>query len=455
MRITYFVGELVMDSYDREIDSADNFVSRRRLFRHGAAVAGGALAAQAARGQAVAPGKSGQSLAGTKFRALVRHDTALTIEELTLRPIQPQQVVIRTQAAQACYTIVSVLNNNPVRNAVIVGHGGVGIVEEIGPEVTRVQVGDRVILAVTPQCGQCWLCLRGRADLCCSGADRPVIPVADMRDGTPVNGDVGGYAELMVQWEEYIVPIFSEVSAEELSLLSCVSACGLGMALKRAPVEPGSDVVVFGAGPVGLSAIQGGRIAGAAQIIAVEPIKYRRELALKVGATTVLDPNVDRGSDLVTKIKGMCKGPAVRAFAGGRGNNFNWGPMFVLEAVGGDRFPPKVEAGPDPTGLEVLQQVWQVCPPGGVIRTCGVGQPRGTNLSFPANQWSNAGKTHMPGNLGGVNPLHDVPMFVRLIESKEFDAKSLVTAIFPLDRAREALQAAADRTTVTGIVTFG
>jgi S-(hydroxymethyl)glutathione dehydrogenase/alcohol dehydrogenase len=397
-----------MDSYDEEIDSADNSVSRRRLFRHGAAVAGGALAAQVARGQAAAPAKSGKSLAGTKFRAMVRHDTALTIEELTLRPIQPQQVVIRTQAAQACYTIVSVLNNNPVRNAVIVGHGGVGIVEEVGPEVTRVQVGDRVILAVTPQCGQCWLCLRGRGDLCCSGADRPVLPVADMRDGTPVNGDVGGYAELMVQWEEYIVPIFSEVSAEELSLLSCVSACGLGMALKRAPVEPGSDVVVFGAGPVGLSAIQGARIAGAA-----------------------------------------------RAFAGGRGNNANWGPMFVLEAVGGDRFPPKVEAGPDPTGLEVLQQVWQVCPPGGVIRTCGVGQPRGTNLSFPANQWSNAGKTHMPGNLGGVNPLHDVPMFVRLIEGKEFDAKSLVTAIFPLDRARDALQAAADRTTVTGIVTFG
>ena len=444
-----------MGLHGKESERFDDSVSRRRLFSRGAAVAGGALAAQAARGQAAAPEKSGNSLAGTKFRALVRHDTTATVEELTLRPIHPQQVVVRTQAAQACYSIVNALSNIPVQNAAIVGHGGVGIVEEVGSEVRRVKVGDRVIVPVTPQCGQCWLCLHERADLCRSGADRPALPVAEMRNGTPVNGGIGGYAELMIEWEERTVPIFSDVSAEELSLLSCVSACGLGLALRRVPVEAGADVVVFGAGPVGLSAIQGARIAGAAQIIAVEPIKYRRDVALKVGATMVLDPNVDRGNDLVTKIKDLCKGPTVRAFAGGRGNNAaNWGPMFVLEAVGGDRFPPKVEAGPDPTGVEVLQQVWQVCPPGGVIRTCGVGQPRVSSVSFPAGQWSNAGKTHIPGNFAGVNTMRDLPLFVRLIESKAFDAKSLATAIFPLDRAREALQVAADRTTVTGIVTF-
>ena len=130
------------------------------------------------------------------------------------------------------------------------------------------------------------------------------------------------------------------------------------------PAEPGSNVAVFGLGPVGLCAVQGARIMGAAQIIGVDPVKARRDLALKVGATAVLDPNVDQGWALVTKIKNMCKGPTDRYFAGGRypvanraGVAANIGPDHVIEAVGFDRFPPKVEAGPDPTGIQPLQQM--------------------------------------------------------------------------------------------------
>ncbi len=126
----------------------------------------------------------------------------------------------------------------------------------------------------------------------------------------------------------------------------------------------------------------------------------------------------------------------------------------MLEAVGGDRFPPKVEVGPDPTGVEVLQQAWQVCPTGGTVKTCGVGQPRVSDVMFPAAAWSNAGKMHIPGNIAGVNTLRDMPIFVRLIENKEFDAKSIATQTFTIDRAREAIQTAADRTTVATVVTF-
>jgi S-(hydroxymethyl)glutathione dehydrogenase/alcohol dehydrogenase len=443
-------------------------VSRRRVFRQGAAIAGSVVASQLAVAQtppvpATGSGPTGKSLAGTKFRAYVRNGATSSIEELTLRPIQPQQVVIRTQAAQACYTIVNALGPPPARPAgapapaaAIIGHGGVGIVEEVGSEVKRVQVGDLVVVPVTPQCGQCWMCLHGRADACRSALGRPAVPVADMRDGTPVNGRLGGFAELMVEWEEQTVPIFTKVPAVELSLLSCVMTCGLGMALRRIPVEPGEEVAVFGAGPVGLSAIQGARIAGAGQIVAVEPIRVRRELALKLGATVALDPNQYKGNDLVTKIKDICKGPTDRVFSGGRGTNpVNLGPMFVLEAVGGNRFPPKVETGPDPTGVEVLQQVWALCPPGGIIRTCGVGQPPGSTVTFPAGQWSNATKTHIPGNFAGVNTMRDLPLFVRLIENRDFDAKSIATSTFPLEKAREAMQEAADRTTIASVVTFG
>jgi S-(hydroxymethyl)glutathione dehydrogenase/alcohol dehydrogenase len=272
----------------------------------------------------------------------------------------------------------------------------------------------------------------------------------------PVTGTLGGFAEYMVAWEEQTVPVNTKVSAAELSLMSCVMSVGLGLAMRHKPVEAGTDVAVFGAGPLGLSAVQGARIQGAAQIIVVDPVKYRRDLALKLGATTVLDPNDDPGmnnANLIAKIRTLCKQGMERSYAGGRGPNVNaYGPSYVLEAVGGERQVPKVERGPDPTGTDVLQTVWTLCPTGGVIRTCGVGQGMGTQVTFPAGQWANALKMHIPGNFAGVNTMRDIPEFVRLIEAGRFDAKSLVGETFPIEKARDALQVAADRSKISGIV---
>ena len=101
--------------------------------------------------------------------------------------------------------------------ALIQGHGGVGVVEAVGPEVRRVQVGDRVCVSGTPQCGACYQCLRGRADVCqFLGRNLPtdLVAVADMRDGTPVyaNSHIGGLAELMVTFEEWVVPVFTKAT---------------------------------------------------------------------------------------------------------------------------------------------------------------------------------------------------------------------------------------------------
>jgi S-(hydroxymethyl)glutathione dehydrogenase/alcohol dehydrogenase len=351
--------------------------------------------------------------------------------------------------------MVNALNTStPVMNAAVFGHGAVGIVEEVGPMVKRVQVGDRVIVAVTGQCGECYNCVRGRAGNCQAGVNRRVGPMATMADGTPVNGNLGGFAELMVAWEELCVPIFTAHNAAELSLLSCVTMTGLGMTMLRAPVEPGSSVVVFGAGVIGLSAIQGARIMGASKIVAVEPVRYRRELALGMGAHVAVDPNAEGDSTaLVAKLRDLTKGPTDRPFAGGRGLNAD-GPDFVIEAVGGERFVPKVERGRDPSGVDVLQQVYQLCPPGGWMRTSGVGFPMGSTVTFPANGWSNSTKNHAPGNLAGVNVKRDLPRFARLMETGQFDAKPLVGVNVPLERWREALEAAAYRTAITGIVSF-
>ena len=362
----------------------DVSMSRRDVLKQGtAAILGGgaatlggetAVAQAPAQAPAVFTGWK-PATAGRKFRALVRYRSSLDVQELTLNAIQPRQIVARVEAGQACYTMVGALNTSPpVMNAAIFGHGAVAVVEEVGPMVKRVQPGDRVIVAVTGQCGECFQCLRGRGANCQAGFNRGNPPVATMSDGTPVTGNLGGFAELIVAWEEMVVPIFTTHNAAELSNLSCVAMTGLGMTCCRAPVEPGSSVVVFGAGPIGISAVQGARIMGASQIIAVDPVRYRRDLAMNVGATAVVDPNAEGDSmGLVAKLRQMTADPNNRPFAGGR-NPAQAGPDYVIEAVGGERFIPKTERyAAEPHGLQVLQQVYQLCPPGGWMRTSGGG----------------------------------------------------------------------------------
>jgi S-(hydroxymethyl)glutathione dehydrogenase/alcohol dehydrogenase len=398
-----------------------------------------------------APAQQTGAVAGRKFRAFVQHGNGVSVEELKLLPIQPRQVVIRTAASQCCYTITSqVLGNRRGTTAAILGHGGVGVVEAIGPQVKRVQVGDRVIVGVTPQCGECYNCLHGRPDRCLMNAD-PNLPVAEMQDGTPVVSDNhrGGFGELMIAPEEHCCAVFTDVSAVELAMLHCVGVCGLAATMTEAPVEPGSDVVVLGCGPVGLSAVQGARIKGASQIIAVEPIRYRRDIALKLGATTALDPNAER-DQLVPRIQKMCKAGLGPRLAGG-GNN---GPDFVIEAVGGDLFPPKVEAGPDPTGVLTLRQAWDLCSAVGHIFTTGAGYPPGSTITLRAIEFAGGRKNMHTGNLAGAHLKRDLPRFVRLIEAGQFDAKALATNTYPLDRLKEAFQAVADRTILGAVAVF-
>jgi S-(hydroxymethyl)glutathione dehydrogenase/alcohol dehydrogenase len=316
------------------------------------------------------------------------------------------------------------------------------------------------MVPVTAQCGQCYQCLHGRADRCQFGLGAKTQPIATMSNGTKVvqAGNIGGLADYMVAFEEAVIPIFSNAPSDELAMLHCVSGCGLGMTMTLSPIEPGSNVAVFGLGPVGLSAVQGARIMGAAQIIAVDPVKVRRDLAMKLGATAVLDPNVHKSWDLVAMIKNMCKGTD-RIYSGGSyqaanraGIAANIGPDYVIEAVGYDRFKPKVEAGPDPTGMEPLAQVWQTTPTGGHLCTCGVGHPTQAKVSFPVGQWTNGSKTHHSSQYGGTNSMREMPRYVRLIERGLFDAKSMITNRYSLDKIMDAYEAVAYRTTVTAMI---
>jgi len=459
------------------MEPKDSAFSRRGVLAGGVALAAqsGTLLAQS---KAAAPGR--------KFRGWVSRGAGpgrTTLQDLTLRPISGRQIVVRTEATNLCYSNSSdVLGLPPPgvppavkdappravppaflamsRMALIQGHGGVGTVEAVGPEVRRVQMGDRVCVSGTPQCGSCYQCLRGRADMCqFLGRQGPndLVPIADMRDGTPVyaNSHIGGLAELMVTFEEWVVPVFTKSSAADLGMVcSCVSVAGLGCTASQvlADVGIGSIVAVVGCGPLGLSAIQGARIAGASTIIGIDPIRVRREVALKVGATHVLDPNVE-GDKLVEKVRELSNSPNNRLWAGGRDSGGllgGAGADFVVEAVGADRAKPKLEAGPDPTGILPIQQAYMMCAPGGHIVTTSL--PTG-NVTLPAVVFTIGGRTHHAGQCGGANPMRDIPRFVELLDKKQFDAKSLATTIVPIEGMLDAYQQVIDRTTVTALMT--
>jgi len=429
-------------------------LSRRNMLKRVAAAGGAVLAPQVVTAQA--PAQVTGTQVGRKFKAFVRHGTGASVQELKLLAIQPREVLVRTQASAVCYTIVGgALATTPVQQASIPNHSGMGVVEAIGPLVKRVQVGDRVVVPGTPQCGVCYQCLHGRADWCQFLDTAPAHPMAEMSDGTKISeqASLGGLSEIMVVPEEYCCPVFTDLPAEQLTLLGDTVGTGLAAARDLVQVEPGWNVVVQGAGPVGMGAIQAARLQNAGQVIVIEPIKARREIAMKVGGTIALDPNAE-GNGLVAKIRSLCKATTDRRFAGGRltTNAVPDGADFVINAVGSDWFPPKAEVGPDPTAILPLQQCFDFTRAGGHIVMLGVAW-RG-NVSFNAAQFSNRGRTFYSGQQGGLNMLRDIPRYVKLIEKGVIDMKSMVTKTYPIEQTREAIQAVGDRTVLGAVITF-
>ena len=461
-------------------------ISRRRLLRDGAAAAAGGAALLAQAGTAL--GQAPAVVTQRRFKAWISRGDGpgrTTLHEATVRPITGRQVLVRTEATNLCYTLVPVvlglappplttpptppaagaLAAPPSRRrtsemAMIQGHGGVGIVEAVGPEVRRVQVGDRVCVSGTPHCGACYRCLRGRSDMCqflsAIGPD-DLVAIADLADGAPVyqNSHIGGLAEVMVPFEEWVVPIFTTKPAAEVGMVcGCTGVAGLGATATHAltAIEPASSVAVVGCGPIGLSAVQGARIAGASTIIAIDPIRVRREAALAVGATHALDPNAE-GDGLVDKVRSLTTWPTDRLWSGGRnpgGRRPGSGADFVVEAAGLDAVQPRLERGPDPTGVLAMQQAYRMTALGGHLVTTGL--LRG-DIVLPGNLFSFGGVTHHSGQAGGCSPMRDIPRFVELLEKGQFDARTLATGVVPFERMLEGYEAVAYRTTITGIMT--
>jgi S-(hydroxymethyl)glutathione dehydrogenase/alcohol dehydrogenase len=437
----------------------DALLSRREMLLAGAGGAAAIAASATAQPRRRAPAVARGAVAGLPFRAFVRHGTEGSIVDLKLRDIGPTQVVVRSRASCACYTVTSaVLGSDAMKTPTIPNHSGMGVVEAVGAQVRRMRVGDRVLVSGTPWCGHCKQCLSGTPEWCnyLAPGGVPNEPIAEMADKTGVieAAVIGGLSEIVVAYEEYCVPIFSDIPDDQIAMLGDTGAVGIAATSVYDPVQIGQNVVIFGAGPIGLAAVQGARAQAAGQIIVIEPVRYRRDKATQFGATSVLDPNIDTET-LVARIRELCASRTDRLEAGGQvpGNNrFSMrGADLVVEASGLDRYPPAVEKGPDPTGLLALRQAWEVTAPGGSLVTLAVQQG---DIAFPASLFCLSGKRIYGGQMAGMNVMRDTPRFITAMEKGAVDIGALITSRRPLEEVKPAFQSVADRTEIGVVITM-
>ncbi|OAO01391.1 alcohol dehydrogenase [Sphingomonadales bacterium EhC05] len=246
-----------------------------------------------------------------KAAVLVEAGKPLEIEDVVISKPGPHEVLIRTAACGLCHSDLHFIDGSyPHPLPAIPGHEAAGIVEAIGSEVRTVAVGDAVISCLSAFCGHCEFCVTGRLSLCL-GADTRRGPGDAPRitrgDGSPVGQmlNLSAFAEQMLIHEHACVRIDPEMPLDKAAVIGCAVTTGAGTIFNSCNVTPGETVAVVGCGGVGLATINAAKIAGAGRIIAADPIAEKRELAMKLGATDVVDAMAD---DAAAQIVEMTKG---------------------------------------------------------------------------------------------------------------------------------------------------
>jgi S-(hydroxymethyl)glutathione dehydrogenase/alcohol dehydrogenase len=346
------------------------------------------------------------------MRAAILHEfeTPLKIEECTPREVGPHDARVRIEHSGVCHTDLSVTRGGLKRPLpILLGHEGAGVVTAVGSDVTRVKVGDRVVASFVASCGNCYFCLRDESHLCEYMFSLMGIPKATLRDGTPVyaSSTLGTFAEELTANETLLVKVETDLPSEQLALIGCGVTTGVGAALNTAEVKPGASVAVFGCGGVGQSVIQGARIAGAARIFAVDPVASKREIALQLGATDVIDASA---GDPVAQLREM---------TGGRGCDYTF----------------------EVTGLpQVILQAYAAARRGGTIVVVGMTKMDAT-IELSAFSLLLDGKKLIGSVYGSSQVRRDFPRLVQLAETGRLDLGALVSRQIALEDVNDALAA--------------
>jgi S-(hydroxymethyl)glutathione dehydrogenase/alcohol dehydrogenase len=354
---------------------------------------------------------------------LTRFKEPFEVEEIEYLDPAPGRVLVKTGASPFCSTdVVNWRGELGKIPPTILGHASMGEVLEVGAGVEHVRPGQRAIVPGTSECGVCFYCAAGQPWQCSETFDRGGIwpHVADRSSGEPVSaaGNVGGYAEVMNVTATQVFPVETDLPDEWLSLLGCGITTGLGSVFNVAEVTPGSSVAVVGLGHLGQWMVQGAKVAGARQIVAVDPIAERRELAGTLGASHIVDPSAEDAVEAVKKL------------TGGRGAD------YVLEAA---------------TIPEAQAQAVTMSRRGGTIVVTSIATAAST-VTLPQVIVAAQSRRILSAQNGNCRMRHDLPRFIRMMEDGLVTAEPIITGRYRLDEIDDALQASAEKRDLSGVI---
>jgi S-(hydroxymethyl)glutathione dehydrogenase/alcohol dehydrogenase len=347
------------------------------------------------------------------------------ITELALDEPKANEIRIKVMAAGLCHSDDHVRQGDvPARTPIVGGHEGAGVVDAVGPGVTRVKVGDHVVCLFIPACGQCRYCSTGRQNLCDAGKNATTGEFADgtfrfHQDGEDLGGFcmLGTFSQYAVVSEYSVIPIPDDVPFEVAALTSCGVPTGWGSAVHSAGVEAGDTVVIFGAGGVGSNAVQGAAMAGAQRVVVVDPVAFKREMAMVVGATHTF-PTAEEAT------------------------------KFVIDATYGELADHAIIT----VGLlhdKVIHDAINIVGKTGQVTITAM-----VSAAIDENPGALIGyQRRIRGALfGGCNPLYDVPKLISLYKSGDLKLDELITHRYRLEEVNQGFQDMLDGKNIRGVI---
>jgi S-(hydroxymethyl)glutathione dehydrogenase/alcohol dehydrogenase len=353
--------------------------------------------------------------ARVKSVAAVLHEAGkpLEIEEIELDGPAEGEVLIRFTHAGLCHSDLHVMQGDiPGWLPMVLGHEGAGVVEEIGPGVNRVAVGDHVVCSFIPSCGTCHWCATGQQAICDMGAltMRGHLP----GDRWPITGRAGRYGAMCIlgTFSQYgvisqnsAVRIEPDLPLDAAALVGCGVPTGWGSAVHAADVRPGDIVLVFGVGGIGVNAVQAARFAGARYVIAVDPLANKREFAERLGATHSVPD-------------GASAGELARQLSRGLGAD-------------------KAILTPSTMTAEVVTEAFEATGKASTIVLTSMSNPAEHTLQLPGVLATLYKKTIKGSLFGDCNPTTDIPRLLELYRTGDLKLDELITTRYRLEQVNQ------------------
>jgi NDMA-dependent alcohol dehydrogenase len=363
-------------------------------------------------------------------KAVVCRNTSgsLAVERIVVEAPREREVLVKLAACGVCHSDLSVADGTiPMPRPIILGHEGAGVIMGTGTGVEGLGIGDHVVSSFVSVCGHCSYCRRGKHSLC----DQAARAIATLPDGTvrtrDGNGDslnvfcgCGVMSEYATLHVDSVVKIDKSVPLDRAALVGCSVVTGFGAVMNTAQVEPGSVVVVFGAGGVGLNVIQSAALAAASRIVVVDVAAEKLEFARQFGATDLV--NAREQPELVKAIKRLTGG----------------GADYSFECVGRG---------------ETISQAYGVLRKGGTAVVVGVSSPKDSATIAPMSLTLEE-RTLTGSYFGSANPQKDFGRVLDLYKAKRLKLDELITRTYSIDDAPQAFADLAAGRNARGIIVF-